>query len=271
MPTSPATPSPRVLVVVNSAGSAPRRLPGWLGADGVELDIRNGWEGLPASLDGYDGLIMMGGGFMPDDDDRAPWLPVERSLAEQAIATDLSTLGICLGGQLLAQVSGGIVRAAYGEPERGSTLVRTTAAGAADPVFAAFAPSVYVVENHQDRITRLPDGAVLLASSAVCEIQGFRLGAHVRGTQFHPEVCGDDLRGWDEASLARDGLNRNELVADARAHDPDNAARCRRLIDAFAAETTGRPSGADKLPGKISAVPSTADARGDTARQEARG
>lgn len=270
MPASHVVSAP-VLLVVNSAGSAPRRLRGWLEEDGVELDVRTGWEGLPATLDGFSGLVMLGGGFMPDDDDHASWLPAERGLAEQAIADDLPTLGICLGGQLLAQVSGGTVRAAYGEPERGSTLVRTTAAGAADPVFTAFAPSVYVVENHRDRITRLPDDAVLLASSTACEIQGFRLGAHVRGTQFHPEVCGDDLRGWDEAALARDGLNRDELVADARAHDPDNAARCRRLIDAFAAETTDRPAGADKLPGKIPAAPTVANVRGDAAPQEARG
>ncbi len=76
---------------------------------------------LPTSLDGYAGLVMLGGGLMPDDDDRAPWLAAERALAAEAIARDLPTLGICLGGQLLAHVAGGEVAEKTGPIERGAT------------------------------------------------------------------------------------------------------------------------------------------------------
>ncbi|WP_202045235.1 MULTISPECIES: glutamine amidotransferase-related protein [unclassified Microbacterium] len=61
---------------------------------------------LPSSLEAYAGLVLLGGGLMPDDDDRAPWLAAERALAAEAIDRDLPTLGICLGGQLLAHVAG---------------------------------------------------------------------------------------------------------------------------------------------------------------------
>ena len=102
--------NPRVLVIVNSASSGPRRLGTWLREKAIDVDEVVGAEQpLPASLDGYAGLVMLGGGLMPDDDDRAPWLAAERALAAEAIDRDLPTLGICLGGQLLAHVAGGEV------------------------------------------------------------------------------------------------------------------------------------------------------------------
>ena len=42
--------------------------------------------------------------------------------------------------------------------------------------------------GHKEAVSRLPDGAVLLASSAACPVQAFRLGRNVYATQFHPEL-----------------------------------------------------------------------------------
>ncbi|MFP3608015.1 hypothetical protein, partial [Paraburkholderia sp. SIMBA_053] len=67
--------SPRVLVVVNSASSGPRRLGAWLVDRGIAVDaVVAAEEEPPATLDGYAGLVLLGGGLMPDEDDRAPWL-----------------------------------------------------------------------------------------------------------------------------------------------------------------------------------------------------
>lgn len=74
---------PRVLVIVNADSSGPRRLLHWLDADGTRADVRHGAHGLPENLDGYDGLVMLGGGMMPDDDEKGPWLPDERRLASK--------------------------------------------------------------------------------------------------------------------------------------------------------------------------------------------
>ena len=51
----------RVLVVENSPGSPVGQLGPWLEADGVAVDLHRGREGLPDSLDGYYGLIRLGG------------------------------------------------------------------------------------------------------------------------------------------------------------------------------------------------------------------
>lgn len=227
----------RALVVVNAETSGPRRLGPWLEEEGIVVHAVLGSRGLPADLSGYDALVMLGGGLMPDDDDRAPWLARERALAIEAIAADLPTLGICLGGQLLAHVAGGEVRADFGPKERGATLITPSPAGAADPLLGGLAPSAHMIENHQDMITALPPDAVLLASSAAVENQAFRLGAHVRGLQFHPEVGADDLTRWDEPTTPVQGDRPvAELLAEARAVDDENTRASRALVAGFAAE-----------------------------------
>ncbi|MFD7871207.1 type 1 glutamine amidotransferase [Microbacterium sp. NPDC059771] len=229
--------SARVLVVVNSASSGPRRLGAWLTERGLDVHpVVGAQEPLPTSLDGYGGLVLLGGGLMPDDDDRAPWLGAERALAAEAIARDLPTLGICLGGQLLAHVAGGEVRAKTGPVERGATPIQPTDAGREDAVFAALGDEAPMIENHQDMIAALPPAAVLMASSAAVENQAFRLGAHVRGVQFHPEASAADLERWDDAALRGEGRSLPALIAEAeRVHD-HNTAASRALIEAFADE-----------------------------------
>lgn len=234
MTTNSIEPAPRVLVVVNSLQSGPRRLETWWRAAGLDLDIRFGGDGLPASLDGYDGLVMFGGGLMPDDYDKAPWLHTERALAAEAIDTDTPTLGICLGGQLLADVAGGEVRRDHGTPERGATRILTTEQGAVDPLISAFTPQAFLIENHQDMITALPPAAVPLAYSADCAHQAFRLGERVWGLQFHPEVNASELLKWDDAALAEEGLSVAGLVDAALVHDAESEARCSAMADAFA-------------------------------------
>lgn len=228
---------PRVLVVVNADTSGPRRLLRWLDDGGVRSDVRYGEHGLPDNLDAYDGLVMLGGGMMPDDDEKGPWLPVERRLAAEAVERDLPTLGICLGGQLLAQIAGGEVRESYGAKERGATLISTTPEGRRDAVMSALGDAAPMIENHQDQITALPPGAVLLASSEAVTIQAFRLGAHVRGMQFHPEVSADDLQWWTEPTDPAPGDRPvAELVAEAARVDGENTAACRALVSGFARE-----------------------------------
>lgn len=228
---------PRALVVVNADSSGPRRLLRWLDEEGIRADVRHGAHGLPEDLGAYDGLVMLGGGMMPDDDEKGPWLPHERRLAAEAIERDLPTLGICLGGQLLAQIAGGEVRESYGAKERGSTLISTTAEGRDDAVISGLGAASPMIENHQDQITALPPEAVLLASSDAVTIQAFRIGSHVRGVQFHPEVAAEDLLWWQEPTDPAPGDRPvTELVAEADRDDPANTTASRAMVRGFAQE-----------------------------------
>ena len=230
------TDRPRALVIVNATSSGPKRLTEWLEEEGVEPVLVNGEDGLPEQLDGFSGLVMLGGGLMPDAYETAPWLHTERKLTQQAIDDDVPTLGICLGGQIIADVAGGEVRENYGPPERGSVTITPTADGSADPVLQHLGAKAPMIQHHQDMITQLPPAATLLATSELIENQAFRIGQHVRGLQFHPEASAENVRGWNAETLAEKGVDHAALVVQADADYDANTAASRALVGAFAAE-----------------------------------
>ena len=54
--------------------------------EGVELDVCRAYDGdpVPSSIEGYDGLVVMGGAMGAHDDEKAPWLPATRELIRLA-------------------------------------------------------------------------------------------------------------------------------------------------------------------------------------------
>src|SRR5688572_32749167 len=55
------------------------------------------------SLDGYHGLVVLGGPMSVYEDHRFPHLITEMKLIEDAMQRNLPVLGICLGAQLIAR------------------------------------------------------------------------------------------------------------------------------------------------------------------------
>jgi GMP synthase (glutamine-hydrolysing) len=227
------SPPLRVLVVQNAERSGPGRFLPWWEEMGLRVVVVPGVSA-PAVPDGFDAVVLLGGGFLPDDDRRAPWLPAERELTRRALAEGVPLLGICLGAQVLATVAGGTVRGDHGRPERGSCSVSLRAEAAADPLFAGLPGEFRVIQNHRDQITELPPGAVHLAESEACPVQAFRVGERAWGVQFHPEVGADRLGRWDEAALADAGLDLRGLRAEAEKAEPESARIARRLAADFA-------------------------------------
>lgn len=227
----------RVMIVQNSDGSGPGRLPDWFATEGIDAVIVAG-EDLPEHLpgDSVNGLVLLGGAFMPDDDERAPFLPRERAIVAAAIESGLPVLGICLGAQLLAQVAGGEVTAKSGETERGSCPIELLPSAGDDPLFAGLTgyDELRMIQNHQDSITALPPGAVHLGTSGDCRVQAFRVGSAAWGVQFHPEAAGSRVATWDASKLAGDGFDRDVLVAQAETDAPVNDEQARALVGAFA-------------------------------------
>ncbi len=218
---------PRLLVVVPDPTDPPARLAGWLRDAGMDLDERHlgGGDLLPGTLEGFDGLVVLGGAQSAlDGPERSPELVGVRELLRQALAADLPTLAICLGAQLLAEVGGGRVRVGVEGPEVGASLVAKRDAADADPVFGPLPLSPDVIQFHHDEIAQLPDGATLLASNPVYPNQAFRVGRSVYGLQFHIETTPEVVREWvasDPVGVAASPFDGETLCLRSDAAHPD--------------------------------------------------
>lgn len=229
------------LVVRNGPGGGPGRWAAWLAEGGVGMDVvrADAGEELPARLE-HEALIVLGGAYLPDDDTRAPWLARARALMGQALEREVPVFGICLGGQMLAQVAGGEVQGEYGEPEFGSTPLTLLADAAGDPLFGGLPERPTAIENHVDAIVRLPEGARWLARSERCPYQAFRVGESAWGVQFHPEVAPERVAHWSPERLARHGVDREELHRAAERADPSAVRVWREVALRFASRVSAR-------------------------------
>lgn len=141
----------------------------------------------------YSGVILGGGPFNvsdPEDAKSETQRRVEaelRALAMRVVEADFPFLGACYGIGTLGVLGGGVVDRTYGEPVS-CVDIELTDAGRADPVFGVLPDAFGAFLGHKEAVTRLPEGAVLLATGEACPVQGFRLGANVYATQFHPEL-----------------------------------------------------------------------------------
>ena len=227
----------RVLVIVNDPSDPVGPLGEWLTEAGLDLELVEAHAGarIP-SLDAFDGLLVLGGSMGANDDDVAPWLPAVRALLARAVRDEVPTLGICLGGQLLAVATGGRVGRSPDGPEYGAQLIAKRANAATDPLFGPMPITPDVMQWHVDAITQLPPGAVLLANSPGSEVQAFRLGRLAWGTQFHIETTPAIVRLWagEDAELL-EGYDIERLLARSDAAHEDIAQVWRPFARAWAA------------------------------------
>ncbi len=151
----------------------------------------------PVDLDAWSGILMGGGAWNATDAQETKsdaQVDAEKRLAgllDDVVARDFPFLGACYGIGTVGLHQGGVVDRSRPEPV-GPLSVRLTPEGEADPVFAGMPTDFAAYGGHKEAMVRLPSHAVLLATSAACPVQAFRVGCNVYATQFHPEL---DLEG----------------------------------------------------------------------------
>lgn len=181
----------RILALVHQPDAPPGTFADVIRDAGAHLTPWNLSElGLPAEPTSYDGVISFGGGPHPDQEDAHPWMLTELGLLRELVDAGVPTLGICLGGELLARALG--ARVGPAPEEIGFTQVERTAAD--DPLLRDLPPRFDALQWHSYGF-ELPDGAVALARNEAT-LQAFRAGEHAWGLQFHPEVDRAIVAGW---------------------------------------------------------------------------
>jgi GMP synthase (glutamine-hydrolysing) len=146
------------------------------------------------SLDGYDGLVVLGGPMGVGDTDKHPHLSLETKLIESAVKNATPVLGICLGAQLIASALGARV---YSNEikEIGWYDLAPTPNARDDPLFRHIERTEKVFQWHGDTFD-LPDGSVHLASSPLCLNQAFKFGNKIYALQFHLEIDALTIDTW---------------------------------------------------------------------------
>ncbi|MGI8435026.1 MAG: type 1 glutamine amidotransferase [Nocardioidaceae bacterium] len=189
---------PHLLVVQHEDDCTPSWFGQWFLEAGVTYDVVLGHRGapVPGELGSYDGLVVLGGEMGAYDDDANPWLTPTKRLIAHTVADHGCFLGICLGHQLAAVALGGQVEVNPLGRAAGLTSVRLTPEGEQDPLLGIVASGARAVQWNDDVVTRLPAGAVQLATSPDGSIQAARFGPRAWGVQFHPETSPAVFASW---------------------------------------------------------------------------
>jgi GMP synthase (glutamine-hydrolysing) len=105
----------------------------------------------------------------------------------KVFALDFPFFGICSGNGLLGKYCGTSISGKYSEPV-GSVSISVTEEGEKDPLLRGLPKKFLAFVGHKEACDHVPQGAVLLASSASCPVQMFRIKNNIYATQFHPEA-----------------------------------------------------------------------------------
>ena len=174
----------------------------------------------------YDVIVPLGARWpVYDEALRETWVGAEMQMLRDTADAGVPTLGVCFGGQLIAQTFGGSV-ARSDVPEIGWYDVSTD-----DPDLI---PGGKWFQWHFDRWT-VPPGAIEIARTANSS-QAFLLDKAL-ALQFHPELDGPLLEGWlavdRDGDVESMGLTNDELRLATERLQAGAAERIRKLVRSF--------------------------------------
>jgi GMP synthase-like glutamine amidotransferase len=189
------------LVLQHGPTSPPGLFGEWARSREVPVEVHRTFEdGAFPEIDDRPFVCCLGSKHSPLDRE-VPVVAQTLGLVRRAVEHEVPVLGLCYGGQVLADVLGGRIEAAP-EAELGwYSLV----SDAPDLV-----PTGPWLEWHYQRFS-LPPGARELARSSA-GVQAFISGPHL-GTQFHPESTIEIVKQWassDNERLAHLGVTDAE-------------------------------------------------------------
>jgi len=139
-------------------------------------------------------LVVLGAPISANDEVNYPFIEDEIRILETRLKSDLPTLGICLGAQLMARALGAKV---YPGPQKeiGWKGLKLTESGQQSALKHLSKELTPVLHWHGDTFD-IPKGAVHLASTEAVSNQAFSWKKKCLALQFHPEVTPHGMERW---------------------------------------------------------------------------
>lgn len=179
-------------------------------------------------------LAVMGGPMNVYDVDIYPWLKDEKRFIEKIIKCSTPVIGICLGGQLIADVLGAKVKRNDHREIGWHDISKTVQDD--NSLLSSFPDKFTVFQWHGDTFD-IPAGTILLASNDACKNQAFQYGRNVLGLQFHIEytkhsidVLFDNCRDEMDGSIY---VQTERQIYDNMHHVDVNSRQLFDLMDNF--------------------------------------
>ncbi|MHC4552163.1 MAG: type 1 glutamine amidotransferase [Planctomycetota bacterium] len=190
-------------------------------------------ETLPA-METFGMLAVMGGPMNIYEYDKYPWLVAEKTFIKQAIDAGKKVIGVCLGGQLIANVLGGNVIQGTHKEIGWHGISQTPEAGGS--LFAELPKEMTVFQWHGDTFA-IPPAAVHIAASDVCANQAFQYGDNVLGLQFHMEYSQESIEKMlthcSDELVEAPYIHNTETIRDGYDNIPIATGWLNTILDTF--------------------------------------
>ncbi|EHU3217171.1 glutamine amidotransferase [Acinetobacter baumannii] len=156
--------------------------------------------------------------------DKEPWSERTAIWVRNAISEKMPIFGVCYGHQLIAYALGGEINYHSDGIEIGCKNVQLSPLAQKDPLFRQFPLHFSAYLTHRQTVTKLPGGALNIASSQHDRHQIIRYNSTTISTQFHPEFTfeiAETLILKRCHKLQEDGLNINSLRKELKSSTPE--------------------------------------------------
>jgi GMP synthase-like glutamine amidotransferase len=180
------------------------------------------------------GVVILGGPMNVYEEEKYPFLSLEKYLIRELVMQKIPVFGICLGAQMIAASLGARVKRSPVK-EIGWFDIELTQEAKDDPLMKEFDVQTKVFQWHEDTF-ELPAGAILLARGNGIH-QAFSFRNLAWGFQFHVEVDQPMISSW-----LRDYLpgGREEMLATHERQKAAFNAQAKNIFRGFLRRTQER-------------------------------
>lgn len=184
-----------------------------------------------ARLHDFDGFVVTGSALNAYED--RPEVAAQRDLIASVFAAGVPGFGSCWGLQITTEALGGkVVKNPHGYEFPYGRDITLTKAGRDHPMLKGKPDHFDALAVHMDEVEVMPEGAVLLASNAMSQVQALEVkrdGNFFWGVQYHPEFTPGDIAIIME--MRREAMVANGNFASVEALEAERAGLLRLQAD----------------------------------------